>query len=536
MTASNPAVPVDGILRPGRLDRLALAALGHPVSVCAVALLLLNDHVLKRAVPSALTGKLSDFAGLFFFPFLLAALAGLAARPANRCASQAPVAFAFFATAVVFALVKVDPAAHALAVRTLGVVIGAPVSIVRDPTDLIALIALLPAWALWRSSTVRGPGPSSPRALLGLGLASLASLATAPCIPVLPVERLVVYEGSAYALIFPESPEGSVFRSESGTGWTGLATADVPKQVLALASAPVDLPKTVCVPQQERTCYRAAGEESLQATSDGGATWQTVWRSPAARRSYMQRVADRHGQPIACGKEIDLRAMDVAVLGVGPDHLAVVALGNEGVLVGRADGDWSHAGIGSAQPTPDRGGMQDLMSPWLVFEETLVALLAAAAAALYFSSVAWRRYRVPESQGGPKRSDLPWKTGVVVTLLIAVLMFALNVETLIPYAFVPVVGFAAWTVILWTGWLQTLEGTRAPRATWTALGLSILGSLAVGLALWLPFALWTLGTIAAYPAALLVALGGATGIIILFRRVISGRGPSGMEPVTGASP
>src|SRR3972149_6580371 len=89
MTASKAAVPVDGSLRPGRpapdrLDRLALAALGPPASLGAVALLLLNDHFLKQAYPSILTGKLSDFAGLFFFPFLLGVLVGLSGWRARR--------------------------------------------------------------------------------------------------------------------------------------------------------------------------------------------------------------------------------------------------------------------------------------------------------------------------------------------------------------------------------------------------------------------------------------------------------------------
>jgi len=58
--------------------RIGLTALGHPITLASVALLILNDHVLKRSVPSALTGKLSDFAGLFFFPYLVIALASLA--------------------------------------------------------------------------------------------------------------------------------------------------------------------------------------------------------------------------------------------------------------------------------------------------------------------------------------------------------------------------------------------------------------------------------------------------------------------------
>jgi hypothetical protein len=38
----------------------ALACLADPLTLAAIGLLLLNDHVLKPTIPSWLTGKLSD--------------------------------------------------------------------------------------------------------------------------------------------------------------------------------------------------------------------------------------------------------------------------------------------------------------------------------------------------------------------------------------------------------------------------------------------------------------------------------------------
>ncbi|MFG2044862.1 hypothetical protein [Dactylosporangium sp. NPDC048998] len=46
----------------------------HPVTVGAVVLLLVNDHLLKAACPGPVTGKLSDVAGLAFTPALVAAV------------------------------------------------------------------------------------------------------------------------------------------------------------------------------------------------------------------------------------------------------------------------------------------------------------------------------------------------------------------------------------------------------------------------------------------------------------------------------
>jgi hypothetical protein len=40
---------------------ISFRSLKHPLTLASIGLLLLNDHVLKTATPSALTGKLSDF-------------------------------------------------------------------------------------------------------------------------------------------------------------------------------------------------------------------------------------------------------------------------------------------------------------------------------------------------------------------------------------------------------------------------------------------------------------------------------------------
>ena len=55
----------------------SLRALASPVAVVSLVLLVLNDHLLKQAWPGAVTGKLSDVAGLVVAPLLLTV--GLAA-------------------------------------------------------------------------------------------------------------------------------------------------------------------------------------------------------------------------------------------------------------------------------------------------------------------------------------------------------------------------------------------------------------------------------------------------------------------------
>jgi hypothetical protein len=152
----------------------------HPVAVLAVLLLALNDHVLKRVCPGFVTGKLSDVAGMVFFPLLLSSLVSyllpsyLLPRRGERT-----LAVACIATAVVFALVKTAPWANDAYRITWGVmhwplrVLSAWCAghatpgpsralLVRDPGDLIALPFVLAAWRIGRATLARRPAMSRP--------------------------------------------------------------------------------------------------------------------------------------------------------------------------------------------------------------------------------------------------------------------------------------------------------------------------------------------------------------------------------------
>ncbi|TMB63163.1 MAG: hypothetical protein E6J49_03055, partial [Chloroflexi bacterium] len=84
------------------------ALLSRPALV-ALALLLLNDHVLKHEFPSLLSDKLSDFAGLFFAPYVLLTIALVVLRPRERSAIDALSWFMYGAVALVFTALKGSP-------------------------------------------------------------------------------------------------------------------------------------------------------------------------------------------------------------------------------------------------------------------------------------------------------------------------------------------------------------------------------------------------------------------------------------------
>src|SRR5262245_40893240 len=118
--------------------RAAASCLCTRTSIVAVGVLLLNDHVLKAAVPSWLTGKLSDFAGLYFAPYLvlLVVFGSILAAQSVRSwgaggrrvisseLADALAASVFLAVAALFAALKLAPSTSDEALVLLRVTTG----------------------------------------------------------------------------------------------------------------------------------------------------------------------------------------------------------------------------------------------------------------------------------------------------------------------------------------------------------------------------------------------------------------------------
>ena len=141
-------MPADGLL--------------HPVALVALLVLLVNDHVLKAAWPGALTGKLSDIAGLVLAPLVLQAAWEVGAWTVGGRWGPSVRALLVAAAIVGIGFVAVKTLEPAADVYRIGLgalqwpfaamlaVVGSgtlpdfrPVAFVADPTDLIVLPALL---------------------------------------------------------------------------------------------------------------------------------------------------------------------------------------------------------------------------------------------------------------------------------------------------------------------------------------------------------------------------------------------------------
>jgi len=144
------------------------------VPIAAIAVLLLNDHLLKQSIPGLVSGKLSDIAGMVFFPLLLQALVELVDRREPFQARRSVLLGCALLTGAVFGATNLFPWAAELyrvglgalqwPIRALWASLSghpcpglAPVSHTLDPSDVFAIPFVGAAVAVgWGRTRARG--------------------------------------------------------------------------------------------------------------------------------------------------------------------------------------------------------------------------------------------------------------------------------------------------------------------------------------------------------------------------------------------
>jgi hypothetical protein len=145
-----------------------------PVFIVSLGILVVNDHWLKGRYHDAFTGKLSDAAGIVFFPLLLVAIVEVGRRLTARAPwalSTTGVSLCVGITALVFTLAKVTKPVNRfygwataqlekppLLLKWLfggGHTPNPRVVIVHDPTDLVVLPLLVIPWLVARAYSRR---------------------------------------------------------------------------------------------------------------------------------------------------------------------------------------------------------------------------------------------------------------------------------------------------------------------------------------------------------------------------------------------
>lgn len=147
---------------PGR-RALPVGELLEPVALTALAVLLVNDWLLKRWAPGLVSGKLSDLAGLVCAPLVATAAVDLALWAAARLGApvdfslrRGKIAAAAAAIGVAFTASKLSPG-FARALEEAAGALGLAWRIAPDPTDLACLPGLALAIWLGRREIARVP-------------------------------------------------------------------------------------------------------------------------------------------------------------------------------------------------------------------------------------------------------------------------------------------------------------------------------------------------------------------------------------------
>jgi hypothetical protein len=345
---------------PGRF-----AALSHPALTGAVAVLAVNDQVLKARFGGWWTGKLSDFAGVF----VIGVLGGMLTRRPR---------LAMILTGVLFAAMKLLAPVGPWLAPLLG---GA---VRRDGTDLVALAALWPAYNFVMRVGGIESEPSVGRTLLVLASSVAVVLSvTATSCGVAPVlDALVVNEdGSVLARIAdveydPTGERRPVFRwarsDDGGHDWQPTA-APATSQVPAVQEA--------C---NGARCFRLAGGDGVEGRSGAGA-WRTDFALTGDQRATLRSRNRRE----SCGTDESLHLGALAAVRVQGELHVIAAADENGVLHRRPDGRWESRSVLDLNGIPLRGPPRRLARLPFLALGGLVALPVLVLTAL--RRLSWRR-------------------------------------------------------------------------------------------------------------------------------------------------
>ena len=329
-------LPGHGDLMGTDLRRRCAAALTHPVTLAALALLILNDLVFKALWPEAwATGKLSDLAWVVFASPLLAFLLSLVV-PRSRRTAQGALLASYVGLPLLY-----------LAFNTFGLVHDAIIGIFSlahrgssgsplDPTDSLVILPglAIAAW-VWRRSGVNPRSLGGQWSMLVAGIAALSTVATSESAPDPGITQVgIATDGTVVA------GKGN-YRASLVSGDGGL-TWEHPKDVEGVVKVDYGS-SSVLTP---RGTYVIEGLEVLRVTGDSQ-------REPEYSFTYLEGdnnewVQHRATQSLEGGG--DITTAPGGLVYDEPTGNVIVAVGLQGVVVGTPEGRWSRIAVGPYQP------------------------------------------------------------------------------------------------------------------------------------------------------------------------------------------
>lgn len=370
----------------------ALVWLGRPITVAAIVLLIVNDHVLKAAYPGWLTGKLSDAAGMMLAPPLLATLVGFVAP---RLGHRRVALGAIVAVGTGFAIIKTIPYAAELA--SAGWSLFTPSLVRADATDLLALPFLMVAW--WSAGEAGRSVATSPTTVARAALAQTAPAPTAPARagrawaaarwaavagrqwPARPIvaraghvvrltvlmpaallgvaattalqsadaERVWVADGAIYL----EADRAWAVSRDGGRTWVAEPTRTRSATPRPSGTAAPGHALEACSKDSPATCYRVVPHTLAVQSRVGDGAWTVSWEIGETQRRALYRA---YGDEQAI---TNLTSRAVAVQDIAGGHVVVVANGRDGFALRDTGGVWHRIGF-PAMPDSGAGAPYDL--------------------------------------------------------------------------------------------------------------------------------------------------------------------------------
>lgn len=464
--------------------------ISHPTMLLAVGLLAINDHFLRRGWPSALTGKISDFCWLFFFPALLAAIVTTLAPGRFRRKPERILVASMAVTGLVFVSAKTLGPFREWVETSIGRGAGVPISITQDPSDAIALLAFVPLWILAKRKTVepgRAPGLLAYLVItLGVMLSLANSAAANYGIDCLSSEGVELQAAS--------SSYDEVFISRDG-GLTWGECEDCTRTCSGMRQGS----GLIQDPQNPAVQYRYVAGETIERSEDGGLTWTLEFDVEESHQATRALFHLRAAGVSAVISEVPLSGI------IEPHSLnAVFAMGHDGVLVHVAEEDrWEWVRVGKygrmTSPVPiNPEEAADLLQGeiWLAFLFGLVAVATVMIAA-------------PNRRVKAIAAVLPWAMFLVAWALSPALNragYMFPVVILIIFSgYIP----AATHLLLFSRAQLTLA-----KAPWL-LGILLIA----GIFFLVPYLLWAYALLRSYSLAALIALAMGLAVIVIGRRL-----------------
>ena len=368
------------------------AMLFHPLVWGTMLIYLANNAVLQRWMPSQITGKVSDFAWLFFAPIVAYVFVETLVLP--RPVPKWMAAFIWGATGMGFALIKISPIANHVLNKGLGHLLGVPVSIVADPSDAIALLALAASLYFFRAYKPKHKRSTPAIPFVAMAVAALLTLADTPApdygIACLSINDKAIIASSVYASYISQDG-GETWREYEG-----------------------NTPRCWYNPTEKKASELLKGDgvyirfgpgQPIQISTDlNSGEWHVEYAfTPAteAQRAYYLKY--HAGLPVMLQGPLD------ALIDPNTGNV-IFAMGHEGVLIRKANGTWKWVAVGPYHRLDYRG----LKLYKLLWGEAILAVCAGLLSLVGF----WGRAAAPQKK---------WKrVGTVVLIVIAWMLLVVS--------------------------------------------------------------------------------------------------------------